>query len=412
MKAEWAKTTMAVLVACLLATSCSSAGAPADSGGTAAEVSSPTSLPSPADTSSPAPDRDSPAYTSDTYQVLDHWLCHPDRSGDACDIDLDITQIEPDGTHRRRTVLPDPDAPIDCFYVYPTVSNDPSPNSDLEPNDAELAVAKAQAAPFAPVCRIYAPMYRQITLAALGGTAEGFADRALSYGDVVDAWSHYLAHHNQGRGVVLIGHSQGAGHLRELLSRRIDPDPEERRLLVSAILLGTTVRVPVDAATGAHFQHLAPCTTRDDFGCLVSYSTYSEHEPPGEAGLFAGVRDDPTVSPVCTNPSALPGGAGPLNSILTARPQRDGDVQTPYVHYSGLAHGECVRAGDHHYLEIRYQPENNRPEHSSWPPDLGGQLSPQWGLHLIDVGLALGDLVDLVAHQGDQWWASVQDDQP
>ncbi len=336
-----------------------------------------------------------PAHTSEIYADLQHWLCHPDRTDDACDIDLDITRVESDGTHRVEPVRADPDAPVDCFYVYPTVSDDPSPNSDLVPSETEYRVAKAQAAPWSSVCRVYAPLYRQVTLAALTQDADGIADRALAYGDVVDAWSHYLAHHNRGRGVVLIGHSQGAGHLRELLTRRIDTNPDELSLLVSAVLLGTTVRVPIGADTGAHFQNLAPCTDRDDLSCVISYSTYSQDEPPGETGLFGGIRLDPNQRAMCTNPAVLGGGPARLQSILTTRADRDPGVETPYVLYDGLAEGECVVAGDYHYLEVRYGPGS-----AAWPADLGGRISPQWGLHLIDMGIALGDLRDLVAHQG------------
>ncbi len=55
------------------------------------------------------------------------------------------------------------------------------------------------------------------------------------------AWRDYLAHDNHGRGVVLIGHSQGAYVLKHLVKTVIDRSPAERRLLVSAILLGGQV---------------------------------------------------------------------------------------------------------------------------------------------------------------------------
>ena len=33
------------------------------------------------------------------------------------------------------------------------------------------------------------------------------------------------------------------------------------------------------------------------------------------------------------------------------------------------------------------------------PTDVGGRISPVWGLHLIDMNLAMGDLVDLAGRQ-------------
>jgi pimeloyl-ACP methyl ester carboxylesterase len=116
---------------------------------------------------------------------------------------------------------PDPKAPIDCFYVYPTVSLDATANSDMTAGPEEANVARAQLARFGSQCRIYAPLYRQVTLTALRATIAGRpmtnVDRTLGYNDVVDAWKYYLEHDNQGRGVVLIGHSQGSGVLTQLI---------------------------------------------------------------------------------------------------------------------------------------------------------------------------------------------------
>ena len=58
------------------------------------------------------------------------WLCRPGRH-DACDVDLTATVIAANGALAREGWTADPDASIDCFYVYPTVSTDPTPNSDM-----------------------------------------------------------------------------------------------------------------------------------------------------------------------------------------------------------------------------------------------------------------------------------------
>ncbi len=71
------------------------------------------------------------------------------------------------------------------------------------------------------------------------------------------AWRDYLAHDNHGRGVVLIGHSQGAYVLRHLVKTVIDRSPAQRRLLVSAILLGGQVleaNGPGDRATSRTYR--------------------------------------------------------------------------------------------------------------------------------------------------------------
>ena len=60
---------------------------------------------------------------------------------------------------------------------------------------------------------------------------------------MLGAWREYLARDNRGRGVVLIGHSQGTRMLRRLIREEIDPSPAARGRLVSAMLLGGNVIV-------------------------------------------------------------------------------------------------------------------------------------------------------------------------
>ena len=175
------------------------------------------------------------------------WLCRPGEH-DACDADLTATVVRPDGRLSRETWTADANAPIDCFYVYPTVSTDPAPNSDMTADPAELNVIRQQFARFGSKCRRYAPLYRQVTLAGLRrllGSGGGGAslDRGLQYDDVRDAWNYYLEHDNKGRGFVLIGHSQGSFILAELIRKEIDGKPVQSRM-VSAILPGATLAVP------------------------------------------------------------------------------------------------------------------------------------------------------------------------
>ena len=179
------------------------------------------------------------------------WLCRPGRHA-ACDIDLAATVVAADGTLKREPFRAAVNAPIDCFYVYPTISTDPGANSDMTPDPAELNVIAQQFARFSQVCKVYAPVYRQITLAGLRRIMTGGLDAlssGLAFDDVRDAWRYYLEHDNKGRGVVLIGHSQGSYILTSLIARDIDGKPEQRRL-VSAILMGTTVAVPAGKDVG------------------------------------------------------------------------------------------------------------------------------------------------------------------
>ena len=59
------------------------------------------------------------------------WLCRPGHVPDPCVTDLTATVVAASGptTVRHAAVAADP--PVDCFYVYPTVSSQPGVAADL-----------------------------------------------------------------------------------------------------------------------------------------------------------------------------------------------------------------------------------------------------------------------------------------
>ena len=179
------------------------------------------------------------AVTQADYTDPAHWLCRPGRA-DACAANLDATIIAADGSMTHEAYHADPDAPIDCFYVYPTVSHEPTGNADWAIDSDITFVAVQQFARFGARCRLFAPVYRQITIPALMPICRGSRylwNCNLGYSDVLAAWRNYIANDNHGRGFVLVGHSQGAGVLARLVREEIDGKPIQAQL-VSALLIG------------------------------------------------------------------------------------------------------------------------------------------------------------------------------
>jgi hypothetical protein len=360
------------------------------------------------------------------YSLEANWLCRPDRT-DACAQGETATVITADGRMTREAFTPAADPPIDCFYVYPTVSLDPGGNSDLTPGPEERFVAQVQFARFSAHCRMFAPMYRQVTLTNLharmtGGSAPP-PDRALAYSDVLAAWRYYLAHDNHGRGLVLFGHSQGMAVLLQLIKKEIDGAPVQAHL-VSAILLGGNVVVPDSADVGGTFQHIPACRAAGQTGCVISYVSFRAAAPPPQGGYFGGANEPLTQDVVrnahalCTNPASLAGGAAPLRSYFptdfgqwapgfswTTTQQR---IDTPFVSTPGLLSAECVRDGAMNYLAISVHAGADDLRTHDIPGDVivNGRLFPEWGLHRLDVPLAIGDLVDIVGRQGAAYAAA------
>ena len=364
------------------------------------------------------------AAARNDYSKTENWLCWPGRA-DACAIDNTTTVIQADGSMAQETWKPDPAAPVDCFYVYPTVSNDPGVFSDMTPNAEERRVVEQQLARFGSKCRIYAPMYRQVTLTTLrarmapGAMPPAGPIATTNYDDVADAWNHYLTHENKGRGVVLIGHSQGAGLLTELIAKQIDGKPAQNQL-VSALLLGTNLPVLKGQDVGT-FKSIPLCKSPSQTGCAVAYVSFRETSPPPKGSRFGVPREpDPAMQAACVNPAALGGGAGELHAYLSsgamiaaesaAPPAWTKDaakVTTPFVSVPGLLTGQCVSKDGFDYLSVRINADPNDPRTDDIAGDVkvGPIVLKDWGLHLIDVNLAMGDLVDLVGTQSQAYLA-------
>jgi len=351
------------------------------------------------------------------YAKDESWLCRPGRQ-DACAADQTATVVQANGATSVETFKADPNAPIDCFYVYPTVSSDPGGNSDMTPDLPEKAVVDQQFARFGSVCKLYAPSYRQVTIAALRkmmmGQASG-GDGELAYADVRDAWKDYLARDNKGRGVVLVGHSQGSNVLLRLIKEEIDGKPVQKQL-VSALILG--MNTPVDPAKDA-YGSLPLCRQAGQIGCVISYVSFRADVPPPATSKFFGKVAEPGMKAACVNPAALAGGSAPLHGYFSDRTimgtamrpatvwARDVTVATPYVALPGLVSAECVSKDGFDYLAVSVHPDKADPRADNIPGDLLvlGQPLKDWGLHLVDVNLAMGDLVSVVGEQSKAYAA-------
>lgn len=340
------------------------------------------------------------------YSAQSSWLCLPGRK-DVCSTPLETTALNANGygSVGRSRVAADP--PVDCFYVYPTVSADKGLNSDLQLKE-EIGAAQSQFARFASACRTFAPAYRQMTLGAVTAAAAGTdVTKAgmLAYSDVANAWKTYLAKHNKGRPFVLVGHSQGALMLQELIKREIEGKPVARQM-VRAIIPGFNLLVPEGKLVGGTFKSTPLCSKPDERGCVVSWVSFRERNPPPEGAMF-GWSPAPGMTVACTNP-ARPGSARweRLDSYFYARstypvpggPIRwssEGDPPTPYVRTDGLVEARCVNGGRHGYLEIRTVPSpgGKRTGRIGGEVGIGGLFLPGWGMHLADMPVALGDLV-------------------
>jgi hypothetical protein len=198
------------------------------------------------ETSPPAPD----------YAQPGSWLAFPGRNG--------MERSAPLGMR----VVDEAQAQADVFFVHPTTfEGSPVWNAPFDADDTAAPlnppVLIGQASVFNGCCRIYAPRYRQATLAALDKSMPAVE---LAYSDVARAFRHYLTHENSGRPFIIASHSQGTTHAIRLLQEEVLGRPLQSRM-IAAYLIGGYV-----PATFAELG-LPACDRAHQTGCVVSYNT-------------------------------------------------------------------------------------------------------------------------------------------
>ena len=338
-------------------------------------------------------------YVSEVYKDPANWICRADTA-DICDNAAPLTEVAADGTLTVQPYEVAVDPPLDCFYVYPTISEDTTYNSDLVAGN-EVVATTLQAARFNQVCKVYAPMYPSVTLGGLFGTIPGdFATGwDVAYQGVLDAWKHYLANDNHGRPVVILAHSQGSFHVVRLLREEIDPKPEERALVASAIIPGTSFQVAPGRDVGGDTQNMPLCRDVGQVGCVITFQSYRDDVPP-LPGAFFGAPMGSTAS-ACVNPAALAGGPGlldaaaPAGSWVLTDPNAAAAITTPFIGVPGLITGECKVKDGYSYLAITVNADPSDPRADEIP----GDGAPNWGLHSVDVSITQESLISLVRSQ-------------
>jgi hypothetical protein len=220
--------------------------------------------------------------------------------------------------------------------------------------------------------------------------------------------------------VVLIGHSQGSSVLTQLIRKEIDGKPVQSRI-ISALLLGTSLPVPKGKDVGGAFQNMPLCHAATQTGCVITYASFRSNVPPPATSRFGKVTGDNMVS-ACTNPAALAGGSGELHSYLGAKGSRivagaeaepgawvkpPQPINTPFVSVPGMLTAECVSNEKGSYLAVTVHGDPAGPRASDIVGDVvvNGEVLADWGLHLIDVHLAMGNLIDIVQQQSKTYLA-------
>ena len=174
------------------------------------------------------------------------------------------------------TQCANPDKAIDVFYVYPTIFGDENPpNMDISDPDLQsraINLLTTQAGVYTNTANLFAPYYRQMSMARLDPETDMFKNEYFRIGaeDVDRAFDYYLSHLNLDRPFIIAGHSQGSMVLIDLMFRRFS-DPALQKRLVAAYLIGYSITE--DDLEKHPWMRIA--RTEDDTGVIITYNTQS-----------------------------------------------------------------------------------------------------------------------------------------
>ena len=341
------------------------------------------------------------------------WICKPGQADDLCAGTIDGKTLPPPGESEQPLGYTRPDdAPIDCFYLYPTQSDQAGPNANLDKDPPIRRVVVQQARMFSTVCDVYAPMYRQVTL---NGDQSSYNSQVeTAYKSAKAAFRDYLKNYNDGRGFIMIGHSQGSAHTARLIDELVDTNAKLRKRFVGAIAPGANISVPIGEAVGGLFDHVPACTEVGEYGCVIAFSTYND--VPGANAEFSRVDagywiypesrpDSSEFEVMCTDPARLDGGDGTLEPLVNFDylfEAPESETAAPWRGQPDYYRVECKRQDGAHWLNLSKVglPGDTR-------PDLGAAVASGSNYHVPEVNLAEGNLLTIAQLQTDSYEARI-----
>ncbi|MBK8350304.1 MAG: DUF3089 domain-containing protein [Saprospirales bacterium] len=164
-------------------------------------------------------------------------------------------------------------AQVDVFFIHPTTDvtgfkgNANIDNKAIN-NQTDDFPIKYQASVFNESCKVYAPRYRQAALHNFFTKNNEKSEQAfdVAYQDIKAAFEYYLKNYNNGKPIIIAGHSQGSMHAQRLLREYFDGKPLQNQL-VEAYIIGFPTHEN-------QFQYLKISEKADTFGGYISYSTF------------------------------------------------------------------------------------------------------------------------------------------
>ncbi|MEN9549528.1 MAG: hypothetical protein RIR12_2119 [Bacteroidota bacterium] len=196
------------------------------------------------------------------YAELNYWAAHPFKHDPSDSVPLPL---------QGQAI----DTSVDVFFLHPTTYTESSATHiGNAPIDDALLNAKTdytpilyQASVFNQSCRVFAPRYRQAHLKNFFRADKDIAAQVFdtAYSDLKTAFEYYLQQWNNGRPIIIAGHSQGALMAERLLKDYFVGKPLQNKLVV-AYVIGWPV-------AKSYVTNISMCYDSLQTGCICSWRT-------------------------------------------------------------------------------------------------------------------------------------------
>ena len=197
------------------------------------------------------------------YSNLDYWAAHP-------------WKWDPSDSVPQPLRMEISDSLVDVFFLHPTTftkkkqaaQSNAAIDDDYINAKTDYSSILYQASVFNQQCRVFAPRYRQAHIQNFYSTDTLKSRIAfdLAYTDVKASFEYYLQHYNNGRPIIIAGHSQGS-----LMAERLLKEFFEGKLLKNKLVAAYIIGWPVPKE---YFSSLTTCTDSLQTGCLCSWRTF------------------------------------------------------------------------------------------------------------------------------------------
>ena len=195
------------------------------------------------------------------YNDLDYWAAHPWK--------WDLSDSIPEPFRNEPG-----DSSVDVFFIHPTTYTKRIKGNNAVIDDnyinakTDYSTILYQASVFNGQCRVFAPRYRQASINMFFKKDEEEKNQAfgIAYADIAKAFEYYMDHWNNGRLVIIAGHSQGSLMAEKLLKDYFEDKPLSKKLIAAYI---TGWQVPKE-----YFTSLKMCNDSLETGCICSWRTF------------------------------------------------------------------------------------------------------------------------------------------